>query len=566
MITGITLENFKAFKSRQVVPIRPITLIFGPNSSGKSCIFRALATLKHVSETQGDAEPDLVTAQWSTMRLGGWQNLVHNHDGASEIKLGVVNPIFTRTAIGQNLLDRPETQDIEFEDRLVLLAAHSRKEIEERRWVLGRLGPSDPAKIASFELEHQGLRPLKMRQDQGEWNVCEEGEIIKDLKADFAWQMSLILIDQPSKEPGEEERASKMKKNQEKFLRLIDSYPTKIRPLFLDDHYHAPRKAWRNTLFELNSGLQGWWTPDLSVELEFDGWFDSKRHSFTELLEQAEDHPEFLKDLWRAWCHHMAHVNMNCAELSDWIHLDPVRQRPDYPLTFGAIPDSAEANPWRMILRDEMIRKHASTILEELTGGEYRIGIRHRSAGISKAGDPSITEFERVERELCFVDKSGNSHSPDDLGYGISTLLPMVAALASQTGKLISIEQPELHLHPAMQAELADRFIESAAGEFVDREEEQIPSNRFLVETHSEHLILRILRRIRETTRDDREDWPYDLKWACRKGIKPEDVAVLYVQPGEDGAEIIELPITPDGDFDRPWPSGFFTERSKELY
>jgi hypothetical protein len=47
--------------------------------------------------------------------------------------------------------------------------------------------------------------------------------------------------------------------------------------------------------------------------------------------------------------------------------------------------------------------------------------------------------------------------------------------------------------------------------------------------------------------------------------VRHEDVAVLYVQPGANGAEVIELPVTPDGDFGRPWPGGFFAELFQEL-
>jgi predicted ATPase len=122
---------------------------------------------------------------------------------------------------------------------------------------------------------------------------------------------------------------------------------------------------------------------------------------------------------------------------------------------------------------------------------------------------------------------------------------------------LVAIEQPEIHIHPKLQAELGDVFIESALG-----------SNRniFLLETHSEHLILRILRRIRETTEGDRSDWPDALQKACPRGIRPEDVAVLYVEPGEDGAKVIELPVDANGEFTCEWPGGFFEERIKELF
>ena len=59
-LTGIILENFKAFKKRQVIPIRPLTLIFGPNSAGKSSIVQARAFLRHVFLNKGHAEADEV--------------------------------------------------------------------------------------------------------------------------------------------------------------------------------------------------------------------------------------------------------------------------------------------------------------------------------------------------------------------------------------------------------------------------------------------------------------------------------------------------------------------------
>ncbi len=92
-------------------------------------------------------------------------------------------------------------------------------------------------------------------------------------------------------------------------------------------------------------------------------------------------------------------------------------------------------------------------------------------------------------------------------------------------------------------------MIESALGS---------PANQVIVETHSEHLILRILRRIRETTDGE---LPADVP-----AVRPEDVAVLYVQPGAQGAEVVQIPVTGEGEFAQPWPEGFFPERAKELF
>jgi len=139
--------------------------------------------------------------------------------------------------------------------------------------------------------------------------------------------------------------------------------------------------------------------------------------------------------------------------------------------------------------------------------------------------------------------------SPRDVGTGISQLLPVVVNALALRQHLIAIEQPELHLHPALQAELGDVFIESALGE---------NKNNFLIETHSEHLILRLLRRIRETAAGELP--------VGKTPLRPEDIAVLYVKPGSEGSEVIALPVNTEGDFDAPWPDGFFAERSKELF
>ncbi|OSM07688.1 hypothetical protein MAIT1_04543 [Magnetofaba australis IT-1] len=138
---------------------------------------------------------------------------------------------------------------------------------------------------------------------------------------------------------------------------------------------------------------------------------------------------------------------------------------------------------------------------------------------------------------------------PQDVGVGISQVVPvLVAALHSQMG-IVAIEEPESNIHPAFQVTLGDLFISQT------REK---PDLMFLVETHSEHLMLRFLRRIRETGENELPPGA--------PSLTPEGIAVYFVEPEEDGPRIHRIRIDRDGDFIDRWPRGFFQERMKELY
>ena len=145
--------------------------------------------------------------------------------------------------------------------------------------------------------------------------------------------------------------------------------------------------------------------------------------------------------------------------------------------------------------------------------------------------------------------RSGIKVAAQDLGVGISQVIPVIVAALHETQGVVAIEEPESNVHPAFQVVLADLFITRTRAN---------PDVLFLVETHSEHLMLRCLRRIRETSEGKvPEDEP---------SLKPEEIAVHFVEPGDDGPRIHRIRIDEDGEFLDPWPRGFFRERSKELY
>ncbi|MGB8020842.1 MAG: DUF3696 domain-containing protein [Candidatus Nanopelagicales bacterium] len=158
--------------------------------------------------------------------------------------------------------------------------------------------------------------------------------------------------------------------------------------------------------------------------------------------------------------------------------------------------------------------------------------------------DPVSPEIVKTTGELAVLALEDIRQDPPVLvsargvGYGIGQLLPIIVQSLLSRGGLILVEQPEVHLHPRLQSAVGDLLIDTAAS----------GRAQLLVETHSEHLVLRLLRRVREGVLD------------------PEDLAILYVDLDDDGAAFVRrLEVDREGDLVYGWPGGFFDERLGEV-
>ena len=135
-----------------------------------------------------------------------------------------------------------------------------------------------------------------------------------------------------------------------------------------------------------------------------------------------------------------------------------------------------------------------------------------------------------------------------DVGFGINQLLPIIVEALTPPPRrspffpinpIICVEQPEIHLHPKLQAVIADLIISTALA---------ARGKQWIVETHSELLMRRFQRRIAEGM------------------VAPEDVSVIYVEPIEYvGSQIRHLELDEYGDFKHEWPGGFFEEGYDEM-
>lgn len=134
-----------------------------------------------------------------------------------------------------------------------------------------------------------------------------------------------------------------------------------------------------------------------------------------------------------------------------------------------------------------------------------------------------------------------NSVNLVDAGEGSQQVLPVVTllkmrALARNKHQFLDfVEQPELHLHDAVHPELGDLLLDAS----------KATGGTFVVETHSEGLLLRVRRRIAE-------------------GLPPAAVALYFVDSNSEGSQVKRVRIAEDGEVDY-WPAGVFSERFEEV-
>lgn len=195
----------------------------------------------------------------------------------------------------------------------------------------------------------------------------------------------------------------------------------------------------------------------------------------------------------------------------------------------------------------------------------YSISAEHLV--ISDPTNDNNSEIAKIVK-IFLIDAKGRKFSFNEVGSGLGYVLPVLCAVLDEKGKyensVVLIQQPELHLHPALQAALGDIFIESVAPikSILTDAEKQVSSENFkqlIIETHSEHILLRVLKRIRQT--HAKNHLADELK------IEPDDVCMLYFDPSIDGStQVKRIRISNDGEFLDRWPKGFFDERDKELF
>ncbi|MBC6935335.1 MAG: DUF3696 domain-containing protein [Chloroflexi bacterium] len=214
-------------------------------------------------------------------------------------------------------------------------------------------------------------------------------------------------------------------------------------------------------------------------------------------------------------------------------YLGPLRQYPQRSyLWSGASPRRIEPNGENTI---------AVLIASERSGDTVH---KHVAEWLTKMELVNAFEVTALDKDKRFYETTVKvgvvTSSLLDVGFGISQILPVITLLFFvPEGSIVLLEQPELHLHPGAQAHLADLLLHVA----------ETRKLQVIVESHSEHLLRRLQRRIAEV----------ESAFAT-----PENIKMYFCEKGSGGSTIRPVDVDIFGQI-LNWPENFFGDLTGDL-
>lgn len=443
MINKIRISNFKCIDNADI-ELKPLTILCGPNSSGKSSFSQALLLLKQSSEAIGGIHT--LSPRGKIVDLGSYPDLIRNHD--------------TKSLLSYHL--QIDTTSRYLRNALITLSFLMRREFKRR--------VITPRQITSFQCDI-------------DYKYLSDQEKI-DLDRISITSGSQFLIES--------------RKNRTGTYRFAYGYPT------------------TNQKFK-------WSNPNLKSLTDFLSPQPARQLLMGERLSTFKS--EKLFQIRRILLGYISALSLETEVLN---YLGPFRQVPSrYYMTGGAMPSdigykgesSVDYISYMKMSEDEEIIDFTKYWLKRLNYAKDFDVTTIKSFIKSVQLQNSIT---KIESSLI------------DVGFGISQVLPVIIAVFRHKAGIHIFEQPEIHLHPRSQADIADLFIENKKSNI-----------SFIVETHSEHFLNRIRRRVAEGT------------------LKPNEVKIYYVFHDMNGYHADEVEIGENGSF-VAFPENFFDEAYRE--
>ncbi len=593
-LTALRIANFKAFADAQRVPLRPITLIYGANSAGKSSILHALALAHHAVET-GELDTQRTQIGGESIDLGGFRQYVHRRERERQVELAF--------ELDPGRLSGRVAELLRAARQVVVELAIGGGFTSEQRTLFGdrarEFNPQAGARLERFAIEADGAPLLAMSARAGgllRLDRLDHGHpVFREL---FRGILMLATTTQQVQEddfaalgevldalvPGISARAAGLfprieeesGSGEAELLRAEELVPVS-KGRRREDLARAARLFLPRALRELVAGL-GAALEDEIRRLRYLGplrsypprhlafsqhhdpnWFAGGGYAW-DVVRTREDvrrrvnvwlgDANRLKTPYELEVRDLLPARAVSGELPAKLsglledlgrfllrHLEGGAQGEVIPLPDTISQRIARLDPGEREVFDAVFRDlmEAETDVDELS---------------ERWTDELVASRPETLQDLVLVDKiRGTSVSHRDVGIGVSQVLPVLVSAYGSMKKLLAIEQPEIHLHPALQAELGDVFLGAALGK---------DGNNLLIESHSEHLLLRIMRRMRET-----------FEGKLPEGIpevRAEHVMVLFIEPDGTRSIVREMPLNERGELVKAWPGGFFEEGLREVF
>ncbi|MCE8519858.1 AAA family ATPase [Ruegeria pomeroyi] len=630
-LSHIEIENFKGIGTKQSIDLAPITLLFGPNSAGKSTILQALHYLREILE-RNNPDPDQTIAGGLT-DLGGFATLVHNHDLKRPIRIKVridmtedqgsdrlplnsgsrlgdrdFERLGIRYIVGENteLRDYAVVQEVGLGievrwSHLIDAPFISRLSAEmDGKTVAEIISPAQRgrARLCNFAFDHPLLSEitdpqadLELPEELSGEDGGSEFEVVSPLQQEV-YDLSRLIASLEQSDKDAWERASRLRGALKDQLenRLAEVNQAK-RPIA----DAVENLEGQDSIYAIAIDTPLGALPDLDKPLAP----DLRDIEPADVEEASSALPRHLQVPGAGKTNQAIAIEnarrAALAELLDELVLGPARIARDYLQSVTYIgplreipsrgyrprlsPDESRwaqglaawdvlytqagdelldsVNEW--MSSDERLRTGYVLVKSDYKQISTADGLHQlfkRGINEDDLGDlQELYEAIPTKSEIGLMDVVRSIPvAPSDVGVGISQMVPVVVACLMEPGGLVAIEQPELHIHPAIQVGLGDLFITATQNE----KPATGPERTLLVETHSEHIMLRLLRRVRELGDDE---LPPGVS-----GLKPSDISVVYVEGTERGPVFRRLRVSDSGDFVDNWPKGFFEERAEELF
>ena len=528
------LTNFKAFAGPETIPIRPITLIYGPNSSGKSSVLQSLLLLKQTLQEAENPET-LLLPKGNLVNLGGYREFIHRHDVSKSFSFKVVLDYCkegTHNTFGNlvpdNLIETPllglkvafnyntETSNVVLSSVELFLGEESSPAVIYK-----------PEKQDILEIEHSGYRETILKVDNinyaynfwNAWFVTYGKKIANNALAEV--KSHLRQKNNKASQLQSERNKQKQEKIQEEIKQLIQ-WQKRFENYGFKEAIEDISKANLHSLIFCRNFL-----PSTSNALLVE------KLSAPEIRYLFQEHR-------RHWLPDVLGITLQSCSmfrrfLESFIYIGPLREYPERLYILSGNSSQQVGKSGKMVsdilFRNPELLKQVNEQLERF-GLEYELKVASYT-------NKDTSELSDVFA-LRLVDKYTDVNvSLLDVGFGISQVLPIIVQSMLSRNTTLLIEQPEIHIHPRLQAELGSLLAECIKPPL---------NNQFIIETHSEHLMLRLQKLI-------------------RKGeLKPEDVSVIYVDRGAEGSKCLHLRLDEEGDFIDEWPGGFFEEDFNEIF